>query len=57
MNTKTITITIPSLPSMSTDNKERLDTTKAQLNAITKKGRKRMAKGLKKLAKRIGGAK
>lgn len=51
---KTFTINIPTLSL--TDN-ERLNTTKAHVNAITKKGRKRMAKGLKKLAKRIGGSK
>lgn len=54
---KTITLNIPDLPSMSTENRERLDTTKAQVNAIAKKGRKRMAKGLKKLAKVVGGTK
>lgn len=34
---------------------ERLNTTKQQAAKITKKSRKRMAKGLKKLSKLIGG--
>ena len=53
------TINIPTsladikLPTLNTEQQARLATTKGHINGITKQGRNRVAKGLKKLAKRI----
>ena len=64
MKTKTIPLTIPTLnitipvmPALSPEQKERLARSKELNKSIVKQGRKRLSKGLKVLAKAVRGKK